>query len=46
MMMALIEKPTISYDYLQRNYSMNRTQIEYTIDKINQFLSAQNYHLA
>ncbi len=46
MMMALIEKPTISYDYLQRNYSMNRTQIEYTIDKINQFLSAQKLPLS
>lgn len=46
MMMALIEKPTISYDYLQRNYSMKRTQIEYTIDKINQFLFVQKLPLS
>lgn len=41
MIMILIEKQVIGYPFLQRNYSVNQNQIDYTIDKINQFLYAK-----
>ena len=41
MILLLIEKQAVEYHFLQRNYSMNQNQIDYTIDKTNRFLQRE-----